>query len=258
MKKRKHSFREVSNPPGLLAQLSIQILVGIGIIIPFYDTITELRFVALGGFLIAIYGIIKLVVNSEAILFHYFPTKHKREKKPKKGDKRIENASGFVFLIGIIFLIFRIVPLDNTIGGLQLFFYSAGLGFLLGIGIVLIIKLLRPSVFYDSSRRLGVILSFGLGFGMFFAASASFINEKKADTDLLTKEVEIVTKSSNTRKSPAYYIFVKIDGDEERIELNKKVWDSFRDGDMVTLELKKGYFNYPFITYLKKIKSGQC
>lgn len=256
-KEGKNAFRELHNPPGLLRKLLLQIIIGIGIIIPFFETTSIFRFIALAGFLIAVHGIIKIVQNSETILFHYFPTKYKRESEPKSGDKIIEYIASGLFGLGLLILIFRIVPLDNTIGGLELFFISAGLGFILGILIAFIIKSVRPSAFYDSSRRLGIILGYSLGLALLFAALASLINEKKASDVVAKKEVEIISKTSNTRKNNAYYIFILIDGKEERIELNKKPWDTLREGDMITLELRNGYFNYPFITNFEKIKIGQ-
>lgn len=253
----KNAFQELNNPPSILFKLLLQITIGIGIIIPFFYTTSVLRFVALAGFLIVAHGIISLIGNSEAILFHYFPTKYKREPKPKSGDKIIEYIGSGFFGIGLITIIFRIVPLDNTIGGLQLFFTSAGLGFVLGLTMAIIIKNIRPSAFNDSSRRMGIILGYALGLALVFASLASFINEKKASDTIFKKEVEIVSKSSNTRKKHSYYIFISIEGKEERLELRKKAWDGLREGDMLTLELKNGYFNYPFISNLEKIKSGQ-
>lgn len=256
-KQKKNAFRELKNPPATLRGLSLQIAVGIAIIIPFFSTTSIFRFVALAGFLIAVHGIIQLVRNSEAFLFYYFPTQYKRKSKPEAADKIIENIGSGLFGLGLFLLLFRIIPIDNTIGGLELFFVSAGCGFLFGIVVVIFIRVLRPSIFTVSRQRLGVILIYTLGFALLFVVLASFINEKLASDTLSEKEVEIVTKSSNTRKKDAYYIFIGIDGGEERIELQKKAWDALKEGDMITLELKNGYFNYPFISNLKKIKSGQ-
>ena len=89
------------------------------------------------------------------------------------------------------------------------------------------------------------------------ASLASFINEKKANYTVSEIEVEITRKTSNTRKKDSYYIIILIEGKEERLELNKKAWDLLEEGDMLTLELKNGYFNYPFVTNFEKIKSGQ-
>lgn len=253
----KSTFQNPDNPPALLRKLLLQITVGIGIIIPFFNSTSIFRFVALAGFLIAVFGFISLVRNSEAIIFHYYPTKYKSDPNPKSGDKIFEHVGGVLFGIGLFSLIFRIIPLDNTIRGLELFFISAGLGFVLGLLIAFAIRYIRPSVFDDNRRRMGIVACYSLGLALLFASLASFINEKKASDTISQMEVEIVSKSSNTRKKNSYYIFILIEGEEERLELNKDVWDTLYEGDMLTLDLKNGYFNYPFITNFEKIKSGQ-
>jgi hypothetical protein len=253
----KNQFQELNNPRELFRKLALQIAIGIVIIIPFFNTTSIFRFVALAGFLITVHGIVKLVQNSEAIIFHYFPSKYKRKPTPSSGDKIIEYIASGIFGLGLLILLFRIVPLDNTIGGLQLFFISAGLGFGLGVAIAFMLKSVRPSAFHDSSRRMGIIFGYALGLALLFASLASIINEEKASDVIVKKEVQIVSKSSNTRKVNSYYIFILIDGDQERIELKKKAWDALLEGDMITLELKNGYFNYPFITNFEKIKAGQ-
>ena len=104
---------------------------------------------------------------------------------------------------------------------------------------------------------MGVVAGYSLGLAMLFASLTSYINEKKASDTITKKDVEIVSKSSNTRKKDSYYIFILMEGEEERLELKKSAWDALNEGDMLTLELKNGYFNYPFITNFEKIKSGQ-
>ncbi|GGG13481.1 hypothetical protein GCM10011344_12690 [Dokdonia pacifica] len=252
-----YTFQESNNPAADLRKLLLQITIGIGIIIPFFNTTSIFRFVALAGFLIAVHGIISLVRRSDSILFHYFPTKYEHESNPTFGDKIFEHIGGGLFGIGLFSLIFRIIPLDNTIGGLELFFISSGLGFVLGLLIAFVIRIIRPSVFDSNRRRMGVIGTYSLGLALLFASLASFINEKKASDTITKKDVEIVSKSSNTRKKDSYYIFILIEGEEERLELKKSAWDALNEGDMLTLELKNGYFNYPFITNFEKIKSGQ-
>jgi len=252
-----YTFEESKNPAADLRKLLLQITIGLGIIIPFFNTNSVFRFVALAGFLIVAHGVISLLRRSDAIIFHYFPTKYKKEPNPTFGDKIFEYIGVGLFGIGLFSLIFRIIPLDNTIGGLALFFRASGIGFVLGLLIAFIVKVIRPSVFYDNRRRLGIVSGYSLGLAMLFASLASFINEKKASDTIIKKDVEIVSKSSNTRKKNAYYIFILIEGEEERLELKKSTWDTLNKGDMLTLELKNGYFNYPFISNFEKLKSGQ-
>ncbi|WP_299680236.1 hypothetical protein [uncultured Dokdonia sp.] len=252
-----YTFEESNNPAADLRKLLLQITIGLGIIIPFLYTTSVFRFVALAGFVIMAHGVISLLRRSDAIIFHYFPTKYKKEPNPTFGDKIFEHIGVGLFGLGLFSLIFRIIPLDNTIEGLELFFRASGIGFVLGLLIAFIIKIIRPSVFYDNRRRLGIISGYSLGLAMLFATLASYINERKANDTIIKKDVEIVSKSSNTRKKDAYYIFILIEGEEERLELKKNVWDTLNEGDILTLELKNGYFNYPFITNFEKIKSGQ-
>ena len=231
---------------------SLQTLIGICLIIPFFDATSWTRFIALAGFLLIMYNFIWFVRNSEEILYDIFPTKHIREQKPKFRDKIWQHVSMTLFLIGLVFLIFQMDNIENTIEESKFWKTFALIGFVTGILSVFLIKQIRPSVFNESGRRYAVFFGCIVGFSTLITASANYINEAYANPDSSISEYIINSKSSSSGdKSKSYWIFIEIDNSTKRFELKRSLWDKIREGDTVLLDVKTGFFDYEFIENIR-------
>ncbi len=149
----------------------IQILIGILITIPVFNEKSWLRFIALAGFLLIISNLIWFVKNSEEILFHFFPSKTIREKKPKFKDKIWSSISMTLFFTGIIFLMRNI---ENIIEESSFWKFFGLIGFSFSLLALFILHKFRPSVFSESGRRYAVVFGFVLGFTSLTISSFSF------------------------------------------------------------------------------------
>lgn len=105
---------------------------------------------------------------AQLIIDDFYPPKHLSEAKTKPFDKVIYYISVGLFFIGLLFNIFEIQYLDNTIHGMNMFWKAASLGILLAVCITILLKRKYPSIYYESSRRIGV------HFGLFLASSYYF------------------------------------------------------------------------------------
>jgi len=229
----------------------IQILIGVLIIIPFFNEKSWLRFIALGGFLLIMFNIIWFVKNSEEIIYHFFPSKSIREEKPKFKDKIWGHISMILFFSGLIFLIFQMGNIENTIEETS-FWKKYGLyGFSFSLFCLLILYKLKPSVFNESGRRYSVVFGFVLGLSFLTISTFSFINKKYAQTEITESEFIIDRKSTGGKKNNTHWIFININNSKKRFEIEQKLWNELNVGNRVLLRLQVGFFDYNFVTEIK-------
>lgn len=230
---------------------TIQILIGILVIIPLFNEKSWLRFIALGGFLLIISNIIWFIRNSEEILFKIFPVKSIREEKPKLKDKICEYISIVLFSFGILFLFFQMNNIENTVEESDVWKNFGLIGFVIGLLSLFLLNKIRPSIFHESGRRYAVIFGFILGLTFISISTASFINSNYAVSNITESRHVIERKSTGGRKGKSHWIFIKIDNSEKRFEISERLWNQLNVGDAVLLELQKGYLDF---TIVKKIK----
>jgi len=230
---------------------AIQIMIGILVIIPLFNEKSWLRFIALGGFLLIIYNIIWFVKNSEEILFNIFPTKSIREKKPKFKDKIWGHISMAIFFIGLIFLIFQMGNLENTIEESSFWKKFGLIGFSFSLLCLFFLYKFQPSIFNESGRRYSVIFGFVLGLTSLTISAFSFLNIKKAETRTTEIVYSIDHKSTGGKKNTSHWIFINVNHSEKRFEIRRELWNELSVGDKVLLRLQNGYLNYEFVNEIK-------
>lgn len=230
---------------------SIQILIGILVIIPLFNEKSWLRFIALGGFLLIIANIIWFVKNSEEILYYIFPSKSIRENKQKFKDKIWGHISMVLFFSGTIFLIFQMGNIENTIEESSFWKNFGLIGFSLSLLFILLLYKIQPSIFYESGRRYSVIFGFVLGLTSLTISTTSFLNKKYAETKITESKYTIERKSTGGKKNRSHWIFININESEKRFELKPELWNQLNAGDKVLLKLQKGYFDFEFVTEIK-------
>jgi hypothetical protein len=229
----------------------IQILIGIVIIIPFFNEKSWLRFIALGGFLLIMYNVIWFVRNSEEILFHIFPSKTFREKKPKLKDKIWSHISMTLFFSGLIFLIFQMGNIENTIEESSFWKTFGLLGFGFSMLSLLVLYIFQPSVFSESGRRYSVVFGFLLGFTSLIISTFSFFNKEYAETEITKSIYTIDRKSTGGKNNNTHWIFIKINDSKKRFEIKPKLWNKLNTGDEIFIKTQSGYFEYDFVTEIK-------
>lgn len=230
----------------------IKILIGILVIIPVFDEKSWLRFIALAGFLLIMSSVLWFVRNSEEIIFHVFPSKTIREKKPKPKDKIWSSISMTLFFTGLFFLISQMGNIENIIEESNFWKFFSLIGFSLSILTLLILYKFRPSVFNESGRRYSVVFGFVLGFTSLTISSCSFFNKKYAKTEIIESVFLIDRKSTGGKKNNTHWVFININNSEKRFKIKPLLWNQLNVGNKVVLKLQEGYLDYNYTTEIKQ------
>lgn len=213
-----------------------------------------LRFLVLGFFLFGMYQLLLMIALSPLTINAFFPPKVLYEEKPKRFDTFMYYFSSAMFFVGLVCLIFEIRTIDNTINGIQLFWLSGLSGVVLAAVVTLLLKLFHPSVYYESKRRYMVHSGLFLGFFLFMAATASFVNRTFAEKEEVCVAYEIIRKgtSSSRRGSKEYFIFLNVPSNkEERFAIDKALHQQLSEGGYVELCKVKGTLGFDFVTGFK-------
>jgi glucan phosphoethanolaminetransferase (alkaline phosphatase superfamily) len=230
---------------------SLQILVGILVIIPLFNEESWLRFIALGGFILILVNLIWFVINSEKILYQLFPTKSFRETEPNPKDKIWSHISMVLFFCGLIFLIFQMNNIENIIEEKSFWKNFGLLGFSIGLLGLFFLYRIRPSVFSDSGRRYSVVFGFILGVTGLTISTSSYLNKKHSNKEIIHSEYTIERKSTGGKKNKSHWVFIKIRESEKRFKIKPKLWNELKIGEKVLIKTQMGKFDYEFVTEIK-------
>jgi len=94
-------------------------------------------------------------------------------------------------------------------------------------------------------------IQLGMGFFFWTPIIASHINRTHLVEVDDCKEYKIIRKGSSSGRSKEYYLFVQIDNDEERLTIINPLWNTFDEGQSVTLCLQKGILGFEYIKIVK-------
>ncbi|MCV9931085.1 hypothetical protein OIU80_02220 [Flavobacterium sp. LS1R47] len=214
------------------------------------------RLVPLPFFLIGMYNLLLIVSFSQLIIDDFFPPKIAFEKVAKPFDKFMYYFSSALFFGSLVFLIFEIRKIDNTINGTQLFWRAGFAGIALAILVTIILKITNPSVYFESKRR--YVVHFGLFVGLFLltAATTSFINHFYASTTKSCKNYTILEKgTSGSRKREHFIHIITENNTKERFSIKKALYEELTQGGKIELCMIKGKLGYDYVTEFNTIKN---
>ncbi|MDP2160898.1 MAG: hypothetical protein Q8K02_10475, partial [Flavobacterium sp.] len=118
----------------------------------------------------------------------------------------------------------------------------------------IILKLTKPSVYYESSGRYSVHFGLFIGFFLFTPAMTSFINHNYAENKENCKAYEIVRKSTGGKRNKSSWLFLKLaKNSEERFDVSRTFYDKVNEGEQVQLCTRKGNLGYDFVEEFKTI-----
>jgi hypothetical protein len=199
------------------------------------------------------YQLIMIIAKSQLIIDDFIPPKTYGETKTKPFDNFVYRfATGF-FFVGLVFEIFEIRRMDNTIGGTKFFWTYALIGILIAVVVTTLLKLKSPSVYFESSRRFTVHFGLFLGFFLFVPATASFINHYFRNSIIDCKAYKIVRKSTGGKRQKSSWLFLQINGHEERFDVTRDFWNSTTEGGLIVLCTQKGKLGYDLVEEFKTI-----
>jgi hypothetical protein len=151
------------------------------------------------------------------------------------------------FSAGIVFLLFEIRTLENTVGGFNFFWAYALLGVFMFIVITAVLKIVRPSVYADSNRSFSVHGGLFLGFFLFLPSAASCVNHHFCSATMACRVYKIERKSTGGYQNRASWIFIRVNGEKERFTVSRRLWNSINEREPVVLCTRKGLLGYDFV-----------
>ena len=124
----------------------------------------------------------------------FFPPKYSKNQKAQPLEKFVNSFAMTLFFVAVVFQICVSWWTQNTIFGLKLVWYSVLIGFIIAVFTTIILKLKRPSIYYDSNRRITVHFGLFLGFCILTPALTIFINHIFANNLVSCKNYTIEEK----------------------------------------------------------------
>ena len=236
---------------GQIRNNSILILIGILIITIFFNEKSWLRYFNILAIILILKGLIWFISNSEELLFHLFPTKTIRDKKPNKVDEFAKKLAMPLFFGGLILLIVQMSSIDYLIEESKFWKIFGFIGLTISAIILIILQKTSKTIFQDSGRRYTIIFGFTIGITFLIISTASLLNSSLSDKKTNEKEYLITKKTNGGKRGESRWIFLKIDNSEKRFQVFHEFWNKIEIGEKLILETKKGYFGFEIVDKIK-------
>lgn len=212
-----------------------------------------LSYIALLFFLYGMYQVIMIVSLSQLIIDSFFPPVTLIETKTKLFDRFIYYFSSVFFFTGLVFLLFELQQLENTLSGTNLFWKAGLLGIATASLITIIIKRTNPSVYFESKRRYTVHFGIFIGCFLWSASAGSFVNHFNAESSISTKKFVLKRKSTGGKRNSSHWLFLQTkSSSEERFEVTETFFETVEEGQTILLDTQKGNLGYDVIVNFRK------
>ena len=217
------------------------------------DEKPPLSYVVLLLFLFGMYQIITIVYLSQLIIDSFFPPVTTMETKTRLFDRFLYYFSSGFFFTGLVFLLFELQHLENTLSGTNLFWKAGFTGIAVASVITIILKKLTPTVYFESKRRYTVHFGLFIGGLLWSASAGSFVNHFYAEPSISTKEFVLKRKSTGGKRNASHWLFLQTKPlSEERFEVTESFFETVEEGQTVLLDIQKGKLEYDVIVAFRK------
>jgi hypothetical protein len=140
---------------------------------------------------------------------------------------------------------------ENTIRGMTLFWQSAVAGILLAIITTVYVKWKSPSFYREGNKGKAVHFGIFAGFAFFIPALAIFVNHVSADKYVTCKNYTIDHLSKSGGRNRSSWLYIIIDGKEERFKIKSGLHDALATHTQVQLCTRKGKLGYEFAASIR-------
>ncbi|GAA4444635.1 hypothetical protein GCM10023188_46870 [Pontibacter saemangeumensis] len=177
--------------------------------------------------------------------------KKKRIQSPKSQRYWVIDVFAFLTCFAAMFGL-GAVSFDNILKSTQFFIVFAFAGFLFSLILVLVLFSILPEfkVYEKNSKYVSTSLIF-IGLTMLVPEISAFTNDKLSSTAECSDYL-IERKSSGGRRTKAHWLYVTINGKEERIELYKPKWERYKENGLISLCIARGFLGFEFIRISNK------
>ena len=167
----------------------------------------------------------------------------------RKRERRFNIILLTMLILGWLAVVIEIKPNDNTLNGFDLFLKSVFSGLFTGlIAFFIWVKFFVKNAI-NFTQGLNMFLFLPLFTASIFYAGGNFTNRTFAGEKKYS-QLMVIKKTINERYNNRY-VFVDVNGTEERLETSVAFYDSVTPGKPVRLSLKPGLFGYDVVVWDK-------
>ena len=203
--------------------------------------------------IILVYGLyqsIRLLSQLQRFIDDIFPPKLSSSARVEKIHKFFYYGSQVLFYSAIFFHLGISRWTRNTIFVKELFLFSFSIGLAIAIIITIILTIKKPSIYFESTRRMTVHFGIFLGFSLFLPALAIFTNHIFADKQVICKTVKVDSLTKEGRYETAW-LNVTLEKEVERFHISKKLFEELEEGEEIQLCTKIGALGFEFVQEIK-------
>lgn len=158
------------------------------------------------------------------------------------------NVQGVLFVVSMVPLLFQIDGLENTLGGLKLFWWSLAIGIAAGVGIAHRLasrRLSSPS----KETSPGSLYLFWIWVCAFLAPAAAGMLNRYGPGPTQQKRVFTVTGQCTARSkgNSTYYLLFRNGPSQERVHVSKALFHRLKSGQSMVFTLRPGFLGFPVV-----------
>ena len=170
---------------------------------------------------------------------------------------RTSNFFCFTFLICCT-LALLILWEKHTINSQQLIALATGIGVITALLILLVFRLLIPSIYNTSSRRFNLLLCLIIGFPFLTIGLMSHLNISLSGPNLYSKVYTLTDKSVDGEEDiyDAHTFYFNVNEKEIDFPVTEEIWNHLHFGDLIVVNFTKGYFGFDKIIFIEAHSSS--
>ncbi|GAA4317534.1 hypothetical protein [Flaviaesturariibacter amylovorans] len=207
-----------------------------------------LRFVCLLAFLLVAFQVIMLIASAQETLDAFFPPKGAHRRGERASHRYLTYFASGYFILSIVLLMTQLRRIDDTLGGMRLFWIAGAAGLPLALLLTFLVRRLAPSV-YDEGGEHRFTMHFGLIVGSFLLGPsvASHINYSGPGAPLHCIETRFIEKTTSSRNKVCYIHIEAGEGSTERLEVSGDLFDALPGAGAVILCTRTGVLGFPVV-----------
>jgi hypothetical protein len=165
----------------------------------------------------------------------------------KNHEKSRGNLLVWLMIASMLPLLFQINSLENTVGGLKLFWWSVVTGVIVGFGI----SYFMARRFLSSSERTSLynLYFFSVWAWTFLTPACASILNRYAPSSAPYKKVFSVSGRcvATGRGGPSYYLLFRTGNSIERVQVSQQFFRSRKSGNQMVFTMRSGFLRFPVI-----------
>lgn len=225
-------------------------VVGLISVYLFFEEEGVLRFFALAGFLTSTITFFVLIINYNLFVEYASPIMKKRYSKNEKKAFVIECCIILIFAVLLYIHLYKSDEIPNTLNGKHLAGILAGIYLILLLPLIYSISKIKSPLFQLEHFRFISIM--GTSFTLFIVILklGFFINYIKSE--IPSKKIEVTILEKKHFLPSDRHLIVKINEANETLEVPLILWNDLQIGDVLEMQLHKGFFGYEVVDKIKK------